>query len=119
MAIRAPWTRVLRLLFAALLGTLALAPAASAKYLHLDQAKSAAQQYAQIEADATTYSVTVGSCWHAGPHPVQCSMTEDARYSGIFKRVAVIALRGDKLYGHTLRGEERTDRRHYIGRLGG
>src|SRR4051794_41224435 len=88
----------MRLIFVTLLGTLALASPASAKYLHLSEGKAGAQRYTRIAADITTFSYELGSCWHAGPHIVQCSMTEDARYSGKAEVVAVIALSGGKLY---------------------
>jgi len=92
----------MRLLIATILGVLALAPPAGAKYLHLIEARPAAEQFAQIDSDESTYAVTAGSCWHAGPHVVQCTMIENARYSGIFEHVLVVALRGDDLYGHLL-----------------
>jgi hypothetical protein len=51
---------------------------------------------------------------------VQCSLTEDARYSGIFENVLVLALRGDKLYGHLLYVDEagpNFNRPRFIGRV--
>src|SRR3954464_5343855 len=107
----------MRLIFVTLLGTLALASPASAKYLHLSEGKAGAQRYTRIAADITTFSYELGSCWHAGPHIVQCSMTEDARYSGKAEVVAVIALRGDKLYGHLRPGATGPVRPRFIGKL--
>jgi hypothetical protein len=120
MPIRAPRGLAIRLLVATVTGCLALASPASAKYLHLNDVKTAAQKYAQLQSDASTYSTTTGSCWHAGPHLVQCSLTEDARYSGIFENVLVLALRGDKLYGHLLYVDEagpNFNRPRFIGRV--
>jgi hypothetical protein len=100
---------------------LALTSPTSAKYLHLGDAQVGAGQLAGIEAERSTYVVSVGSCWHAGAHVVQCSFTENARVSGILKEVAVIALRGDNMYGHLLGGGVSgvVERPRFLCRLGG
>jgi hypothetical protein len=105
MPIPARHTRVMRLLVPTLLGCLALAAPASAKYLHLSEAQSAVHQYVpKIYAPAAEpFTWYYGHCWRVDPHLAQCGF-EDQRSSIdlAMPHVAVIALRGDKLYGHTL-----------------
>jgi hypothetical protein len=93
------------LVVATLIGCLALASPASAKYLHLSEALSAAHQYVKqnYAPAAEPFTWHYGHCWRVSPHVAQCGF-EDRRSSIDLAtpHVAVIAVRGDKLYGHTL-----------------
>ena len=116
----------MRVLIATVLGFLALAAPASAKYLHMSEGKQAAQTFNELLARVVAnHGSVIGNCWRANAHVVQCGMTQDAEYiNGPSHYVVIIALRGDRLYGHArfLNPDGSTSdpewKRYYVGRLG-